>query len=220
MKYDGLLSRLRSQLKTLEQEVLQHDASLPAHSRKLMQDTERFNDELFIQHGAQLYPCIGQIEKDIKQLEQRLKLNLNASTIIAACERINDRFSAVKRALATTGIGVKAAAQAKDSARKRILASQERRHDNSGFAWIAAGVMQNSHQLYEELNKHLNWARKIESKIEQMETILENCHGTDKIKTQNEILLMHRRLGKCRQAISYIEDRIQAFERPYQSHNR
>lgn len=220
MKYDALLARLKSQLKTLEQEVLQHDAALAPHSRKLMQDTERFNSELFVQHGAQLHPCIAQIEKDIKQLEQRLKLNLNAGTIIAACERINDRFSAVKRALVTTGINVKAQAQAKASARERMLSSRQRQHDNSGFAWIAAGVMQNSHLLYEELNKHLNWARKIESKIEELETMLENCHGADKIKAQNEILLMHRRLGKCRQAISYIEDRIQAFERPHQSYNR
>nr|WP_250885599.1 primosomal replication protein [Shewanella jiangmenensis] len=215
-----MLARLWGQLKKLEQEVLQHDAALPPQSRKLLQDTERFNDELFLQHGAALYPCIAQIEKDIRALEKRLQLNLSAGTIVAACARINDRFSAVKRALGTTAIGVKAQAQAKDSARKRMASRQHQQHDNSGFAWIAASVMQNSHQLYDELNKHLNWARKIESKLGELETMLENCHGADKIKAQNEILLMHRRLGKCRQAISYIEDRIQAFERPYQSHNR
>jgi len=215
-----LIDKLKGQLAQLEQEVLRHDAALAPQQRKLIQDVERFNDGLFIQAGAQLAPCISQIAKDIKQLEQRLALNLAPATIIASCERIQDRFTAVKRALHTTGINLKSATQARQSARARSNQRQKQAHNNSGFDWIAAGVMQNSHQLYEELNKHLNWARKIESKIEQLESTLANCHSADKIKLQNEILLMHRRLGKCRQAIGYIEDRIQAFERPYQSHNR
>ncbi|QSX31252.1 primosomal replication protein [Shewanella cyperi] len=215
-----LIDKLKEQLAQLEQEVLRHDAALAPQQRKLIQDVERFNDGLFIQSGAQLAPCIGQIAKDIKQLEQRLALGLSAATIVASCERIQDRFTAVKRALTTTGINLKSATQARQSARNRSHQRQKQAHNSSGFDWIAAGVMQNSHQLYEELNKHLNWARKIESKIAQLETGLDNCHSADKIKLQNEILLMHRRLGKCRQAISYIEDRIQAFERPYQSQNR
>ncbi|QSX42037.1 primosomal replication protein [Shewanella cyperi] len=215
-----LIDKLKEQLAQLEQEVLRHDAALAPQQRKLIQDVERFNDGLFIQSGAQLAPCIGQIAKDIKQLEQRLTLGLSAATIVASCERIQDRFTAVKRALTTTGINLKSATQARQSARNRSHQRQKQAHNSSGFDWIAAGVMQNSHQLYEELNKHLNWARKIESKIAQLETGLDNCHSADKIKLQNEILLMHRRLGKCRQAISYIEDRIQAFERPYQSQNR
>lgn len=220
MNTPQLLKKLRDQLSALEQEVLLHDAHLAKSQQKLMQDIERFNNELFIQSGAQLAPCIAQIAKSIGQLEKLVKLNVSMETIGLSCQRIQDRFTAVKRALNTTNLGVKAVQQQKASSRARFVRNQQKSHEGSGFEWIANSVMQNSHQIYEELNKHLNWAKKIEQKIEEMESTLENCHSADKINRQNEILLMHRRLGKCRQAISYIEDRIQTFERPYQSYNR
>ncbi len=215
-----LLNRLRVQHKQLEQEVLQHDAMLPKGERRLLQDTERFNDELFIQSGAELKPCIEQIAKSIKQLEKLLKNKVSLNTIALSCERIQDRFTAVRRALSTTTLGVKSAQQQKASRIAQARSRRKKSHDQSGFNWIAAGVMQNSHQLYEELNKHHNWVKKFEQKIQSLQSELENCHSADKIKKQNEILLVHRRLGKCRQAISYIEDRIQAFERPYTHSNR
>lgn len=224
MNTNELLKRLTTQLKQLEQEVLSHDANLPKREQKLLQDVDRFNSELFIQSGAKLAPCIEQIRKNIIQLDKLIKGKISNSTIASSCERIQDRFTAVRRALSTTSLGVKSAAHQKAF---RIATAKKRRnttHDESGFNWIAAGVMHNSHQLYEELNKHLNWVSKFEQKILNLQSELENCHSAEKIQMQNEILLVHRRLGKCRQAISYIEDRIQAFERPfsqtYKSFNR
>lgn len=220
MNTKQLLSILKNQLKTLEQEVIQHDNRLAPQQRKLLQDTERFNQSLFIQHGAQLMPCIEQIRNSISQLEKQINLKLAPDTITLSCERIQNRFTAVKRALLTTSIDLKSKNQQRASNRARFAKRQAQSHQESGFGWIASNVLQNSHEIYEELNKHLNWAKKFEQKIAEMESKLENCHSADKISLQNDILLMHRRLGKCRQAISYIEDRIQAFERPHQSHNR
>ncbi|QLE84999.1 MULTISPECIES: primosomal replication protein [Shewanella] len=220
MNNADLVRRLRVQLQQLEQEVLQHDSHLPASQSKLMQDTERFNDQLFYQSGAQLGPCIMQISKNIAHLEKMLKGKISNNTILLACEQIQDRFTAVKRAMNTTDIDVKAAQQTKASRIARAKKRRQQSHSESGFNWIAAGVMHNSHQMYDELKKHHNWVSKFEQKIESLQSQLESCHSADKIALQNEILLVHRRLGKCRQAISYIEDRIQAFERPYKSYNR
>ena len=220
MNTQQLLTILRSQLTALEQEVLIHDAQLAKGQQKMLQDVERFNNELFVQHGAKLAPCIAQISSSIVQLEKQISLKLAPQTIELCCIKIQDRFTAVKRALMTTSINVKDISQQKASTRARYARKNQQAHANTGFGWIANSVMQNSHEIYEELNKHLNWAKKFEQKIQEMESNLENCHSADKIKLQNEILLMHRRLGKCRQAISYIEDRIQTFERPHQSANR
>lgn len=220
MNTEQLLNTLKSQLKSLEQEVIQHDNRLASTQRKLLQDTERFNSALFMQQGALLMPCIEQIRSSINQLEKQIRLKLAVHTIALSCERIQDRFTAVKRALQTTSLDVKSKHQQRSSNRARFAKRQQQSHQDSGFGWIASNVLHNSHEIYQELNKHLNWAKKFEQKIAEMESKLENCHSADKINLQNDILLMHRRLGKCRQAISYIEDRIQAFERPYQSHNR
>ncbi|NKF51809.1 prepilin peptidase [Shewanella sp. WXL01] len=215
-----LIDKLKQQLRQLEQEALIHDGNLAPNHSKYLQDIERFNQSLFIQKGAKLAPCIGQIKKDINQLEKYLSLRIGFSTLEQRCQNIQDKFTALKRALGSTNINIKAEQQRRASNRARYAKRRNQQHDNSGFDWIANSVMQNSHQIYQELNKHLNWAKKIELKIAQLELKLEQCHPTDKLKLQNEILQMHKRLGKCRQAISYIEERIQYFERPNNRYNR
>ncbi|BAJ02946.1 primosomal replication protein [Shewanella violacea] len=224
MNTNELLKQLMIQLKQLEQDVLQHDSNLPRREQKLLKNTDRFNDQLFMQSGAKLKPCIEQINKSIVQLGQLIKGNISANTIALSCERIQDRFTAVRRALNTTSLGANSASQQRALRVAQARRRKNKSHDESGFDWIASGVMHNSHQLYAELNKHLNWVSKFEQKILILQSQLDNCHSDDKIQMQNEILLVHRRLGKCRQAISYIEDRIQAFERPfsrtYKSFNR
>ena len=215
-----LIYQLKQQLGSLEQDALNHDQQLPSQQKKMLQDIERFNSQLFIQQGAQLSPCIDQLKKDIKQLEKQLAIKLDIRIIELSCQRIQDRFTALRRALVTTNLNVKTEEQKRVNSRARFAKKQQRQHSDSGFAWIANNVMKNSHQIYQELNKHLNWATTFEQKIAETETVLANCHSTDKIKIQNEILSLHRRLGKCRQAISYIEERIQIVERPHKNLNR
>ncbi|WP_133407507.1 primosomal replication protein [Parashewanella tropica] len=210
----ALISKLVEQLNKLEQEVLQHDAKLAQGECKLLQNTDRFNAQLFLQTGAKLQPCIHQIRTQIQQLEKRLRVGLNKEAIEISCQQIQDQFSAVKRALATTNINLKAARQTKASSRARYLNKQQKVHESSGFEWIASNVMQSSHKLYDELNKHLNWASRIEQKIHALDLQLSSCSSREKLKLQHEILQTHKRLGKCRQAISYIEERIALFERP------
>ncbi|MFT6976318.1 MAG: primosomal replication protein N'' [Shewanella psychromarinicola] len=220
MNTQQLVSMLKQQLVQLEQDALIHDQNLAPSQRQSLKDIERFNSQLFAQQGAQLSPCITQLRKDIKQLEKQLFLKLGSNVIQLSCDRIQDRFSALRRALLTTDINLKSEQQRKASNRARYAKKQQQTIQDSGFGWIASNVMQNSHQLYAELNKHLNWAKKIEQKIQQLEANLEFCHSDDKIKLQNDILSTHRRLGKCKQATSYIEERIQLFERPRQIHPR
>ncbi|MFQ6371511.1 primosomal replication protein [Shewanella sp. YIC-542] len=220
MNQQQLIAKLRMQLQLLEQQVLQHDASLAAREQKLLAHTERFNDELFHQHGAKLAPCVQQLRDSINQLERQLQRQISAATVTKTCEKIQDRFVALKRAMATTNIDVKEQQAQKLQKQRYFRQKQSQRHQQSGFSWIANQVMQSSHRLYQELDKHLNWEKKILLKIEQLQYQLDTCHSTAKIAIQNDLLSMHRRLGKCRQAISYIEDRIQVFEHPQQNNRR
>ncbi len=209
-----LIIRLREQLGRLEQEVLRHDSSMKKNDQKLLQNMDRFNHGLFQQTGGKLIACIHQIKHGINMLDKRLLAGINKEAIESSCLHIQDQFSAVKRALNTTSIDLKSERHKRSSARANYINKQTKKHNNSGFEWIASNVMQNSHQLYEELNKHLNWAGKIEQKIQELDLKLDGTRSRDKLKVQQQILDMHKRLGKCRQAISYIEERIQLFERP------
>ena len=219
MTTNQLINTLKQQLKRLEQDVLQHDSQLPKTQQKMLLDIERFNSALFIQSGAKLFPCIEQIKKNIQQLEKQLSVNLASQAMLYHCEKIQDQFTAVKRALKATTLDIKTAQYKKTVKRKQAIKRNQAAHQDSGFNWIASNVMQNSHKLYEELNKHLDWQNKMQYKIELLQSQLANCHKNDKIDRQNDILLLHRRLGKCRQAITYIEERIQLFERPNKNRN-
>ncbi|MGB0894929.1 MAG: primosomal replication protein [Parashewanella sp.] len=220
MNQSQLIVTLKKQLDKLQQEVLQHDARLEKDQTKLLQHTDRFNSALFNQSGAKLSPCIAQIRKSIEQLEKRLQVGLNKAAIEVSCQQIQDQFSAAKRAIHTTGINLKAEQHKKSIIRNRYLKKQQKQHSDSGFDWIASNVMHNSHQMYEELNKHLNWASRMKQKIKELELQLESSAASDKLKLQHEILTMHKRLGKCNQAISYIEERIQLLEKPNYRRNR
>ncbi|MBM7071274.1 primosomal replication protein [Shewanella sp. 202IG2-18] len=214
MNQQQLIIKLREQLGRLEQEVLKHDSNLAQNEQKLLQNNGRFNSGLFHQNGGKLIACVHQIKHSINMLDKRLQAGINKDAIETSCLHIQDQFSAVKRALNTTAIDLKSERHKRSTARSSYLKRQQKKHNDSGFEWIASNVMQNSHQLYAELNKHLNWASRIEEKIQESNQKLDNCLARDKLKLQHEILDMHKRLGKCRQAISYIEDRIQLFERP------
>ncbi|WP_299494219.1 primosomal replication protein [uncultured Shewanella sp.] len=214
-----LINKLKQQLKRLEQDVLQHDSQLPKTQQKMLLDVERFNSALFIQSGAKLFPCIEQIAKNINQLEKQLSFKQTSQALIYQCQRIQDQFTAVKRALQATSLDVKTAQHTKTIKRKLAIKRHQLAHQDSGFNWIASTVMQNSHKLYEELNKHLNWQKKMQYKIDILQSNLTQCHKNEKITLQNDILLLHRRLGKCCQAITYIEERIQLFERPNKNRN-
>ena len=72
--------------------------------------------------------------------------------------------------------------------------------------------MANSHQLYQELSKHHGYERKLAEKIALLENRLANYQGADKISLQQDILKQHKRLGQCRKAIHFIEQRIQQME--------
>lgn len=219
MTKNELMNKLKQQLKRLEQDVLQHDSQLPKTQQTMLLDIERFNRSLFIQSGAKLFPCIEQIAKNINQLEKQFTFKLAQQSMLYHCQRIQDQFTAVKRALQATNLDIKTAQHKKTIKRKMAVKRHQLAHQESGFNWIASNVMQNSHKLYEELNKHLNWQKKMQYKIDILQSELAHCHKNDKMTRQNEILLLHRRLGKCRQAITYIEERIQLYERPNKNRN-
>ena len=125
MNTQQLVSMLKQQLAKLEQDALIHDQNLAPSQRQSLQEIERFNSQLFAQQGAQLSPCITQLRQDIKQLEKQLYLKLGGNVIQLSCDRIQDRFSALRRALLTTHINLKSEQQRKASNRARYAKKQQ-----------------------------------------------------------------------------------------------
>ncbi|WP_298439350.1 primosomal replication protein [uncultured Ferrimonas sp.] len=199
------LQQLKQKLAQLEQQVQFHDAQLSASDKKWLNNRSRFHDQLFDQQGATLGGCLTVLNKDLKQIEQMLSLGVKGDALDLACQRFSNRFEAVLQAIANTPTVARGLQQ---TARRR-----SHKRGDSQYQWIARSVMNSSHQLYDELRKHQNWDNQLQQKIAQLEQNLDIYQGKDKIEQQNIILQTHQRLGKCRQAISYIEQRIAWLEK-------
>ncbi|GAA4897730.1 primosomal replication protein [Ferrimonas pelagia] len=202
-----LVIKLREQLNQLEQRIQHHDAQLTDANKKWLAHKSRFHDQLFDHQGASLAGCLTVLRKDLKQIEQLLQIGATGETVELACQRFSGRFQALLQAVANTQTATRGI---QNSAYKRRSSANA----DAGYQWIAQNIMNSSHKLYQELNKHRNWEQKMQQKIQQLEHALDNYRGGDKITLQNEILAQHKRLGKCRQAMTYIEQRIAWLEKP------
>ncbi|GAA5188973.1 primosomal replication protein [Ferrimonas gelatinilytica] len=205
--YPQLVNTLRQQLQQLERKLGEHDAALSEADKKWLNHKSRFHEQLFDHQGASLSGCLRVLRRDLQQIEQLIQLDAGGETLALACQRFSTRFEALLSALKNT-----------DTARRGVQNSARRRRaparQQQGYEWIAQSVMNSSHHLYQELNKHQQWEQKMVLKIQQLDQALDKYEGSDKIERQNAILTLHKRLGKCRQAMTYIEQRIAWLEKP------
>ncbi len=204
-----LFRKLEAQLARLEAQVREHDATLTAADKKWLANQSAFHDQLFEHQGASLSGCLSVLRKDLNQIAQLEQLGARPDTVELVCQRFANRFSALAQALANTAV-IRRGHQTSALAGARRRANKK---DND-YHWIARSVMRSSHQLYDELRKHQNWAMRLEQKIRELEQRLDLHQGAEKITLQNEILATHKRLGRCRQAMTFIEQRIAQLEKP------
>jgi primosomal replication protein N'' len=73
--------------------------------------------------------------------------------------------------------------------------------------------MQSSHELYQELSQNHEFERRLQEMIDIRKQQLSSANSTQASKLNQEILVLHARLGRCRKAISATEDKIQQVEK-------
>ena len=91
---------------------------------------------------------------------------------------------------------------------QRLEAIKSRRYKKA-----AQAVMQSSHNLHNKLNETFEFERRL---LEMIATREKQFHGaTVKVSKQltEEVLALHQRLGRCRQAISKLEREIASAEK-------
>lgn len=69
-------------------------------------------------------------------------------------------------------------------------------------------IMQSSHELYQELSQNHEFERRLLEMIHERERELSEASKLDAERLQKEIFALHMRLGRCRKAISVVEDKI------------
>ncbi len=74
-------------------------------------------------------------------------------------------------------------------------------------------IIQSSQELYRELSQNHEFERRLQEMIELRQNEKINCSAERAKELNNEILVLHGRLGRCRKAITAVEEKIQLAEK-------
>jgi primosomal replication protein N'' len=99
----------------------------------------------------------------------------------------------------------------KKSRAKRAMINENNKNDK--YNKMAKSVLLSSNQLYQQLTEHHEFERRLMAMITEREQQRLRSQSANASKLSQEVLALHQRLGRCRQAISSIERNIELAEK-------
>jgi primosomal replication protein N'' len=179
-----------------EQAKITDDANRLSKSHKIIQEKDIFSEALFSTHSDLFLPYVKEVQSKTKEFERLLLANKKALAH-SRLQIIEQQISALINALnANSGLH--------KEAEHRIAAMKSRRLKKA-----AQAVMQSSHALHKKLAEHHEFERRLVEMINDRERVRSVATPAKAALLSNEILAIHQRLGRCRQAISKIEREIE-----------
>lgn len=191
----ALLAQMHTQANTLDK----NNANLRAH--KLLADNALFSESLFTTHSDKFSAYVHEIERKVSEFERL--------TAAGHKEIAFNQLPVLEQQIVALNNAFKANACMHNEAQHRLNAFKSRR-----FKKAAQNIMQTSHQLHEKLAETREFERRLSDMIterEQQRTT--NTSSDAQQKLSQEILALHQRLGRCRQALSKIERQIEMAEK-------
>lgn len=193
-KLHTILDQLNEQAQLIDQQ------NKHSKSHKIIQENDIFSEKLFLTHSDLFQPYVDEVKNKTDELARLLAGNKN-TLAHSRLFIIEQQISALRNALNSNSTLHKEPAQ-------RLEAIKSRRYKKA-----AQAVMQSSHNLHNKLNETFEFERRL---LEMIATREKQFHGaTVKVskKLTDEVLALHQRLGRCRQAISKLEREIASAEK-------
>lgn len=201
MKFEQLIERLALLINELENKAQSLDQQ-NAKGRNQSQFKHRpiFSDTLFKTRSDKYLNYVEEVKSKLAQLNELLARNHNefAEELITQIERqISSLFTAI---------------QSNHARRKKLVAKRKPQTSNQ-YKQAAQHVLMPTHALYNKLSEHHEFERRLATMIAEREYQRADANGKLSEKLSAEILALHQRLGRCRQAISGIEREIELAEK-------
>lgn len=192
-------------------------------SHWLLENNNLFNKQLFHSESDMFRTYTEEIKENIAKFIRLSEASSNQitqhSNLFAkvTLEQIEQQISAVNNALKANDSMHNAAKRSFDlqSKVRRRRAKQRASQVNSTNQHLATAqaIVQSSHQLYQQLNEHHDFERRLEAMVRDRENLRAQCKPSESTRLSSEVLALHQRLGRCRKAISDIEKRIEISNR-------
>lgn len=193
MSVQQSIANLQSQLAILEHEVKQSKLT----QQNWFRSSDIFNSSSFHTQSDEVIDYLKELKNNINRLAT-VKEQSHADYL---SEKITNQFNCFKNLLNSSKLNSKYAAH-----RGKHIKLEQR------VKKIAQQATQTSQSLYEELSQLHEYERRLLDMVADKQTMLNQYSGSEKSHLQQQVLLTQQRLGRCRQAITGVEDKIQKLD--------
>ncbi len=196
-RFKVLLAQLTEQANQTDKK----NAHLKAH--RLLADNALFSDDMFVTYSDKFYPYVKEVERKVDELNRLIALGKN--------EFAFNQLPLLEKQISSLVTALNANNSMHVGAQQRLNAIKSKRYKKA-----AKNVMQSSHDLHQKLAEHHEFERRLAAMIYDREQ--QRTNNSQSVTQQNlsqEILALHQRLGRCRQAISKIEQQIEFSEKRF-----
>ncbi len=191
----AVLDDLTEQAKIIDAENQQ------TKSHYLLKDKDIFSEALFATNSDRIQPYVDEIRGKTIELS-RLLSNGKKELSQNRLQCIEQQISAILNAIRSNK-GIHQEAQ------YRLTAINARRYKKA-----AKQLFKSSQALYQQLSEHHEFERRLLAMLNERELLRKSATPSKAKKLSDEVLALHQRLGRCRQAISKIERQIEVAEKP------
>lgn len=172
--------------------------SSPIDEENWFNRSDLFVSSAFYTKSSELSDYIQELKGNISKLD---KLHEQAYLEFLA-DKVTQQFACLKSLLNSAPV------QSKD----KVYRSRQRSKVQQAKQF-AKNANQSSQDLYSELSKLQEYERRLQEMVTERQQKLHNYQGsTNRQEYQQEVLTYQRRLGRCRQALSKVEEQIQKLD--------
>lgn len=191
---NALINQLNTQFQMLEQSI----KGLKLSSKQWFANSEIFRSSGFSTHSDDIDDYLIELKTTIDKLAS---VN-NEQHVSYLSERVTQQFSCLKRFVKSNDINLRNNQYSKDRIRNLNKTKQ-----------FTLQASQSSQELYAELSKLQEFERRLLDKVNLSQQQLTMYKGmSNRPALQQEVLTNQQRLGRCRQALSKVEESIQKLD--------
>lgn len=214
------ISRLSELLAHLKQQAIKIDQlNSKQKYHWLIENNDLFSRQLFKTQSDCIAPYVNETNKRLSELSRLMNTTLkNTNKEIIAKEslaQIEQQIAALMNAMQSSQT-MHQAAQVSFNVKKQVRAKNAKNNQariSEQYNKLAKVVLLTSHQLYQKLNEHHEFERRLMEMVDARQQQLNQCKASQNSKISQEVLALHQRLGRCRKAISVIEADIVRSEK-------
>lgn len=212
------LSKLSNLIENLSFQATEIDKlNANSKSHQLIENNNLFSDHLFRSRSDRFSPYVNEIEEKVLDFNRLNNLSLQgidrAEFAKITLQQIEQQIAALLNAIQANKAMHQAAKISSDVGKKFRIKQAKKKNLANKYQNMASNVLASSHSLYKKLNEHHEFERRLLDMIIQREQQRNSAKAKDSSRLSQEVLALHQRLGRCRQAISVIERDIEFAEK-------